>query len=119
MKILILPIWQKKKDHKSVFSKIDAIQTLGYITEIYVSQQICAVQVFHLAYFGDLSAELPDWAASLACTSHLLLVTNSSTNILVYCWKDRAVNEPSRRFTGSMLTKLTVHYDDFGKVSQF
>ena len=119
MKILILPIWQKKKDHKSVFSKIDAIQTLGYITEIYVSQQICAVQVFHLAYFGDLSAELPDWAASLACTSHLLLVTNSSTNILVYCWKDRAVNEPSRRFTGSMLTKLTVHYDNFGKVSQF
>ena len=48
----------------------------------------CLVQVFHLAYFGDLSAELPDWAASLACTSHLLLVTNSSTNILVYCWKD-------------------------------
>ena len=62
---------------------------------------VCPVQVFHLAYFGDLSAELPDWAASLACTSHLLLVTNSSTNILVYCWKDRAVNEPSRRFTVS------------------
>ena len=41
----------------------------------------------HLAYFGDLSVEWPTWAAILSSVSHLFLVLNSSTNIIIYCWK--------------------------------
>merc|ERR1719410_2505026 len=45
-------------------------------------------EVVHLAYFGDLSVEWPTWAAILSSVSHLFLVLNSSTNIIIYCWKD-------------------------------
>jgi len=45
-------------------------------------------EVFHLAYFGDLTLEWPTWAKVLTSISHLFLVLNSSTNIIIYCWKD-------------------------------
>merc|ERR1719215_290146 len=37
---------------------------------------------------GSHMEEWPYWCEILSLISHLLLVLNSSTNILIYCWKD-------------------------------
>ena len=37
---------------------------------------------------GSQMEEWPYWCEILSLISHLLLVLNSSTNILIYCWKD-------------------------------
>ena len=32
--------------------------------------------------------EWPDWCSQLSHVSNILLVLNSSVNIVIYCWKD-------------------------------
>ena len=72
----------------------------------------CLSQVCHLAIYGDQSGQWPIWCVlyhnivifwiskphvyNLCCRcdlvtylSHLLLVTSSSSNIVIYCWKVR------------------------------
>ena len=72
----------------------------------------CISQVCHLAIYGDQSGQWPIWCVlyhnivifwiskphvyNLCCRcdlvtylSHLLLVTSSSSNIVIYCWKVR------------------------------
>ncbi|XP_023336275.1 FMRFamide receptor [Eurytemora carolleeae] len=42
---------------------------------------------------GPLMEEWPDWCNALAMLSTLLLTLNSSTNILIYCWKDKTFRD--------------------------
>ena len=48
------------------------------------------LQVSLLLIYGSASLDYwPVWCEVLTFLSHLLLVFNSSVNILIYCWKDQ------------------------------
>jgi len=46
-------------------------------------------EVCHLVFYGNMFAPWPMWCDMLTYFSHFLLVISSSTNFLIYCWKDR------------------------------
>lgn len=45
-------------------------------------------EIFHLLLWQDLNANWPAWCDQVSAVSHLLLVINSSINILIYTAKD-------------------------------
>jgi hypothetical protein len=47
-------------------------------------------QVFHLAVEGTMEiTPWPAWCEVVGIISTILLVFNSSINIIIYCWKDK------------------------------
>jgi len=50
-------------------------------------------EVFHLAFYGDIAQNWPKWCSLMSDFSHLLLVLNSSVNIIIYGWKDAKFRE--------------------------
>jgi len=50
-------------------------------------------EVFHLAIYGDIAKNWPKWCSLMSDFSHLLLVLNSSVNIIIYGWKDAKFRE--------------------------
>jgi len=57
---------------------------------------------FLVVLHGEVESNWPLWCEVLTTFSHLLMVVNSSANIVVYCWKDE-------KFRGVLLTKLGCH----------
>merc|ERR1712142_407346 len=49
-------------------------------------------EVFQLALYGDIH-NWPEWCIILSIFSNLLLVLNSSVNIMIYGWKDKKFRE--------------------------
>lgn len=46
-------------------------------------------EVCHIAIYGRRGGRWPVWCDLITFLSHLLLILNSSSNIVIYCWKDQ------------------------------
>merc|ERR1719370_407097 len=57
-------------------------------------------EVVLVSLYGDPEGPWPIWCDVLTFVSHLLLVFNSSSSIIIYCWKDQKFRRTLMRLLG-------------------
>jgi len=80
---------RQKRDQSIAMMLVLIVVVFGCCNSIRIILNLYEVlQAVMISIGGPELEDWPEWCEALALVSHLLLVLNSSTNILIYCWKD-------------------------------